>query len=174
MPVSKNHVILCGLGQVGWLVLEYLKQTGWPIVVIDDRCDLNDARLAGVPLVRGDCRLKENLEAAGIAQAKALLVLTSADLVNLTCALTASSLRPDLRIVARFFNQNLIGRLGKAVPNLHPVSKSALTAPLFALTALSGETLGAFELPHVRKEIAELRIGAQNPLRGKRLSAVAA
>lgn len=168
----QNHVILCGLGQVGWLVLDYLRQIGWPVVAVDTKCEPGDARLGGAPLVRGDCRLKATLEAAGIAQAKAVLVLTSEDLVNLTCALTASGLRPDLRIVARFFNQSLIGRLGTALPNLRPVSKSGLTATLFAMTALSGETLAAFELPHGRKEVVDLRLGPGSPLLGRKLAAV--
>ena len=39
--------ILCGLGRVGWHVLEYLQSTGLPVVVIDTRCLANDPRLKG-------------------------------------------------------------------------------------------------------------------------------
>ena len=170
--VPENHVIVCGLGQLGWLVLDYLRAIGWPLVAVDNRCSPNDPRLAGVQIIHGDCRLKNVLQAAGIAKAKALLVLTSHDLTNLTTALNVRNLRPDIRIVGRFFNPNILARLSKAVPNVHALSKSALTAPLFALTALSGNTLGAFTLPHSRKEIVELRIGAQSELLGQKIGAL--
>lgn len=169
----KQRVILCGLGQVGWLVLDLLRKTGWNVVAVDDRCDPADPRLEGIQVVKGDCRLLPTLEAAGLASANALLALTSNDLVNLTTTLTARSVRPDLRVVARFFNQNIIGRLEQAVPNIFAVSKSALTAPLFALTALSGETLGAFDVGPARREIAELRVGPDSLLRSCRLGSLA-
>ena len=51
-----NHVILCGLGRVGWHVLEFLKAAGTPVVVIDTRCTTDDPRLAGVTLIQGDCQ----------------------------------------------------------------------------------------------------------------------
>ena len=47
----KNHVILCGLGRVGWRVLAYLQAAGAPVVVIDTRCAPGDPQLAGARLV---------------------------------------------------------------------------------------------------------------------------
>src|SRR5436305_5590109 len=62
--VSKP-IILCGLGRVGWRVLEFLQAARIPVVAVDDRCEANDARLCGARLVRGDCRRRETLEQAG-------------------------------------------------------------------------------------------------------------
>ena len=62
------HFILCGLGRVGWRVLEHLRAVGTPITVVDNRCSANDSRLGGVKLVAGDCRRQEVLEQAGVAR----------------------------------------------------------------------------------------------------------
>src|SRR6516165_3452275 len=110
--MDTKHVILCGLGRVGSRVLEYLRATGLPIVVVDNSCPEDDARLENVRLVSGDCRRREVLEQAGIANARGVLILTSDDLVNISTALMVRRIHRDVRIVMRMFNQNLIARLG--------------------------------------------------------------
>src|SRR5262249_37566613 len=129
-------VIICGLGRVGWRVLEYLRATGLPIVVVDTTCASDDPRLGNVRLISGDCRRREVLEQAGVAGARGVLILTSDDLVNISAALMIRRIHADVRVVMRMFNQNLITRLGKAVHNIYALSTSTLTAPLLALTAL--------------------------------------
>src|SRR5262249_48115553 len=137
-------VIVCGLGRVGWSVLEYLQLAGLPVVAIDERCKPDDARLAGVRLLRGDCRNKEILDAAGLDRARGVLILTSDDLTNISTALMIRSLHPQVRIVVRLFNQNLMARLGQAMKNVFALSVSELTAPVLAVTALTGAGLGTF------------------------------
>ncbi len=61
-------IIVCGLGRVGTRVLKYLKPTGLSVVVVDTLCQPDDPRLLGFPLVQGDCRRREVLEAAGAAR----------------------------------------------------------------------------------------------------------
>src|SRR5262249_40767280 len=166
---SEQPIILCGLGRVGGRVLEYLLATGLPVVVIDDHCAPEDARLGNARLVRGDCRRREWLEEAGLANARGVLILTSDDLVNISTGLLVRSLHPTVRIVVRMFNQNLIPRLGKVVTNVFALSTSTLTAPLLALIALTGQALGAFRLEGVadgRRQVAEVTVGAGSPLRG--------
>src|SRR5262249_50748153 len=139
-------ILLCGLGRVGWRVFEYLRTIGLPVVAIDNHCSPGDARLAGVRLVQGDCRSREVLEGAGAANARAVLILTSDDLVNISTALMVRSLHPEVRVVLRMFNQNLIPRLGKAVHNIFALSTSTLAAPVLAVTALTGQGLGTFHV----------------------------
>jgi Trk K+ transport system NAD-binding subunit len=172
-----NPVILCGLGRVGSRVLEYLRATGLPIVVVDNTCARDDARLENVRLVQGDCRRREVLEEAGIAQARGVLILTSDDLVNISTALMVRRIRSDVRVVMRMFNQNLIARMGKAVQNVYALSTSTLTAPLLALTALTGQALGTFRLDGStggRRQIAEITLAPGSPLHGLTVAEVAA
>src|SRR6266478_2126499 len=159
-------VIVCGLGRLGRGVLESLAAAGMSAVVIDRHCDPSSPSLKGVRVVVGDFRQAEVLEAAGIREAGGVLILTSEDLVNISAALTARQLNPKVRIVVRMFNQNLIPRLGKAVQNVISLSVSGMTAPLVALTALTGEALGAFSLDDGIRQGAEIKIQDHSPLGG--------
>src|SRR5262249_55565247 len=140
----QGPVLLCGVGRVGWRVLECLKSTGATITVVDRAVEPVDPRLAGVRVVCGDCRDEAVLINAGVREGRRVIIRTSDDLVNISCALMVRRLAPDVRIVLRMFNQNLVTRLGRAVPNVTALSVSALSAPLLALSALTGEVLAAF------------------------------
>jgi Trk K+ transport system NAD-binding subunit len=164
----ERPILLCGLGNVGWAVLEYLRAAGLTVVAVDLQCLDDDARLHAVPLVRGDFRRPDLLEQAGVRQAGGVLILSSDDLANVSAALAVRRLNPDVRIVLRMFNQNLLSRLGKTVSNVFALSTSTLTAPLFALTALTGQALGTFRLddgPEGRRQVVEVTVAADSPLR---------
>jgi Trk K+ transport system NAD-binding subunit len=172
----EQPIILCGLGRVGWRVQEYLRAAGLPVVAVDTRCTANDPRLAGSRVVQGDCRLQEVLAEAGVARAAGVLVMTSDDLVNISTALMARHLNPEVRIVVRVFNQNLISRLGKAVKNITALSTSSLVAPFLAVTALTGQALGMFRIEGVedgRRQVADVAVGPASPLRGLAVGEVA-
>ncbi len=163
-------VLLCGLGTVGWRVLDFLRTAGFPVVVVDKQADPGDPRLSGVRLVKGDFRKKNVLIEAGVRDARGVIIITSDDLVNISGALLVRSLNPDVRIVLRMFKQNLVSRLGKAVRNVTAFSVSALSAPLLALTALTGDVLAAFPVGDRRRQIADLTIAAGSRLVGRRLA----
>jgi Trk K+ transport system NAD-binding subunit len=169
--------ILCGVGRLGWRVLEYLQAAGLPVVVVDINLKPDDRRLARVTCITGDCRSREVLEAAGVARSQGVLILTSDDLVNISAALMVRDLNPDVRVVLRMFNQNLIARLGNAVHNVYALSQSALTAPVLALMALTGQSLGTFRIYGMadgRRQVAEVSIGGGSPLHGQSIGWTAA
>lgn len=155
---ADSHVVLCGLGGVGWRVLECLASSAVPVVAVDTTADPADPRLAGVRLVRGDCRSATVLAEAGVDRARGVVITTSDDLLNLSCGLLVRRLAPHARIVLRMFNQNLVSRLGNAVPNVAALSVSALSAPLLAMTALTGEILAAFPAGNTRRQVAEITL----------------
>src|SRR5436305_4179445 len=165
-------VLLCGLGKVGRSVLAVLRAAHMPVVVIDLQPAPANG-LDGVRYVRGDFRQPEVLAEAGAREARGIIVCASDDLANLTAVLTARSLAPDVRIVVRTFNANLVARLGKAVRNVYALSVSSLTAPLLALTALTGELLGAFTLDDGPRQVAELTVSPDSPLAGLRVAQAA-
>lgn len=168
-------IIVCGLGRVGWRVLEFLRSAHIDVVVIDDRCSPDDPRLDGARLVRGDCRNRETLEQAGVAASRGVLIATSDDLLNISTTLMVRALDPDVRVVLRVFNENLIGRLGKAIHNIFPLSPSALTAPLLAVKALTGQALGTFRIEGpetLRRQVAELIVRPTSPLIGRVLKEI--
>jgi Trk K+ transport system NAD-binding subunit len=166
-------VVLCGLGRVGWRVFDSVRAAGLPVIVIDTNISPDDPRLHGARAVKGDCRSAEVLEAAGIKDAGGVVIVTSDDLINVSSALVARRLNPSARIVVRMFNQNLLARFGSAVKNTVALSVSALTAPMLALTAVTGDALGAFKLDDGPRQISELHITEGSHLAGKRISDVA-
>lgn len=159
-------VVLCGLGRVGWRVLETLRVAGQVVAVVDTHPPDDDPRLTGLTVVKGDCRRPENLERAGVKDARGVLIVTSNDLVNVSTALLVRGLNPDVRVVVRMFNQNLLDRLGAAVKNTVALSVSALTAPVLALTAATGEALGAFKLDAGPRQVSELAVTEGSGLAG--------
>jgi Trk K+ transport system NAD-binding subunit len=165
-------VIVCGLGRVGRRVLDHLRAANLPAFVIDNKLD-PPTLPPGVRGVVGDCRQPAVLREAGIAQTRGIIVCTSDDLVNITTALTARRLNADARIVVRLFNQNLLPRLGKAVHNTFALSVSALSAPLIALTAVTGDVLGAFPLPDGPRQVAAVNVTDESPLVGRTVAEVA-
>ncbi len=165
-------IILCGLGRMGSRVLDYLHSAGLPVVVVDTLCKPDDPRLAGARLVSGDCRRREVLEAAGVKESGGVIILTADDLLNISTALMVRSLNKDVRVVLRMFNQNLLSRLGKAVHNVFALSTSLLTAPILAMTALTGQALCTFRIddtPGGLRQLAEITIGPASLLREKRI-----
>ena len=169
----ERPVVLCGLGRVGWRVLESLRAAGLPVAVIDTNPPMDDPRLVGLRVVKGDCRRQEILEQAGLKEARGVLLLTSDDLVNVSAALLARRIAPEARVVVRMFNQNLIPRLGSAVKNIVALSVSGLIAPLLAMTAATGEALGAFKLDSGPQQVSELVIPDDPELSGRRIADLA-
>lgn len=152
-------VILCGLGRVGWTVLDFLKAAGLSVVAVDLHAKPTDSRLSGVRFIQGDCRQQEILEQAGVMNARGVIIITSDDLINISATLLIRSLNPEVRIVVRLFNQNMMLRLGRAVKNVIPLSVPSLTAPVMALTALTGQGLGSFSVTDGIRQIAEATVG---------------
>jgi Trk K+ transport system NAD-binding subunit len=169
-------IVLCGLGRMGWRVLDYLRTANLPVVVVDTACRPDDPRLQGVRVVSGDCRRREVLEAAGVASARGVLLITGDDLINVAAALMVRALTPDVRVVLRMFNQNLLARLGKAVHNVYALSTSLLTAPILAMTAVTGQGLGTFRLEGQAdglRQVAEITVANDSELRGQVIMDVA-
>lgn len=162
-----SPILLCGLGRLGWNVLGYLRAAGLKVVVIDHKPRPMDSRLRDVAYFQGDIRDRALLEQAGLGEARGVILGTSDDLANIAAALQIRSLHPQVRIVIRMFNQNLLARLGKAVHNIFALSVSALTAPVLALIALTGEALGSFASGNERYQVSEITLDAASPWVGR-------
>ncbi len=169
----KGPIILCGLGRTGARVLTYLRAAGLPVVVIDNRCRPDDRRLHGARLVVGDCRDPETLQDAQVAGASGVLVMTNDDLVNISTTLQIRALDPEVRIIVRLFDENLLPRLGQSVHNVFALSVAMLTAPVLALTAMTGAAIGAFHTcdgPDGARLVAEAVVTPQDHLHGRSIA----
>jgi Trk K+ transport system NAD-binding subunit len=134
-----NHVILIGLGKVGYRTYLTLHRLGIPVVVIDfdeKSSFLADARRDGTPIIIGDARREALLDEAGIGRARAIVIATDNDLANLEVALDARQKRPNIRVVMRMFDQNMADKVHAGFDIRAALSTAALAAPTFAAAAV--------------------------------------
>jgi Trk K+ transport system NAD-binding subunit len=143
-PIGE-HVIVVGLGNVGTRIVGQLHDLGVQVVCIDrdpHAQGVSMARRLGVPIVMGQASREETLRAAGIDTCQSLVSVTSADVVNLETALHARSLREDVRIVMRLFDDDLAERVERNLGgSIVSRSVSYLAAPSFAVAMLEHQVL---------------------------------
>ena len=98
----KDHVMVCGYGRMGRLVVDELQRRGVPVMVIEIERTLEvDLREGGVPFIIDDATEESTLLRAGLKKARALVIGLPTDADNVYITLTAHTLRPDLIIVPR-------------------------------------------------------------------------
>lgn len=145
----RDHIIVCGMGRVGFRVINELLSFGESVVGINqsEREEwLQPLQRAGVPVILGDARRKQTLIDAGIERAAAIVVCTSDDLTNLDIALDARELRPSVKVVLRMFDQKLAENVSKGFGIQTAFSVSALAAPAFAAAATRAKVNYSFKL----------------------------
>lgn len=156
-----GHIIVCGLGHVGYRVVEELRLLGEDIVAIEARAAgafVEQVREMGIPVHVGDARRDELLKSVGVHRAKAIVCATSDDLANLEIALDAKRVNPSVRVVMRMFDQRLAGKVGGALELDESFSTSSLAAPLIAIQATQPGVRSAYRLDDSIRVTAEVEI----------------
>ena len=98
----ENHVIVCGFGRFGRVVIEELLRHGVPVVAIDPNPALEKELQRMDVLHITASALEDNvLEEAAIRSARALVAVTGSDADNVYITLSAREKNHDLRIHAR-------------------------------------------------------------------------
>ncbi len=96
----KNHYIICGAGRVGNSVARQLEQKPCPFVIVETDEHVTELDPKWLVLI-GDAASEKTLHDAGIARATGLVAATTTDATNIYIVLTARSLNPKLKIIAR-------------------------------------------------------------------------
>ncbi len=144
-----DHIIICGLRNLGYRILEQLRGARIDVVVIDNEPELRFAEEAislNVPLIRRDSRTETALTLAGISRARAIITVADDDLKNLETVLEASRLAPNVRAVASFSNSQIGEQIINTLPNAHALSLPELTATTFVTASLPNQVLHLFEI----------------------------
>jgi voltage-gated potassium channel len=98
----RDHFIVCGVEGTAQHILNELRATNRPFVVVDpDRAMLEKlaSTFAHVAFIEGDPTDNETLQTAGLLQAKGLFAVTADDNQNLVVCLTAKQINPNVRAV---------------------------------------------------------------------------
>jgi Trk K+ transport system NAD-binding subunit len=167
----RDHVVIAGLGAIGYRVAVGIQARGVPVVVVevqDDGRFVPAARAAGIPVVIGDSRHQELLHDVRVERARALVCATSDDLVNLSTALNGRALRPDLRVVVRLYDPDFAVRVQKGFGIRFTRSVSHLAAPAFAAAALHTEVVATVPVGDRRVVLfARLHVPEGSALEGR-------
>jgi Trk K+ transport system NAD-binding subunit len=164
-----DHVVVAGLGNVGTRVIEQLRTLGVPVVAVDQSDSargIQTARSLGVRVVIGDVSREETLREASTASARALVALSTNDVVNLEAALNARAMNPEIRVILRLFDGDFADRVQRAFAITSSKSVSYLAVPAFTSAMLERDVVGTIPVRRQLLLIAEVPVQAGSSLVG--------
>lgn len=130
-----GHYIVCGAGRVGEVIIDRLLHGHYSFVVIENSEEVvRKMRDAGIMALLGDATMDETLLQAGIRQAAGIITALPSDADNVYVTLTARSLNPEIKIVARAARPEAEEKLKRA--GAHSVINPAVMGARQMLTSL--------------------------------------
>jgi Trk K+ transport system NAD-binding subunit len=170
----RQHIVVVGVGKVGYRILRELLALGEKVVGIDLRTEsefLEEVRALGVTIIAGNGRHQKTLADAGVAQARAIILATDDDLANLDGALTAREINPKIRVVLRLFDDTLAAKCAGffAMP---AISIAHVAAPAFVATATGRKVYHVFQLDGSQLHLTDLTITPEGSLAGQAVGKV--
>jgi len=156
----RNHIVICGLGRVGYRIVQELLEAGEPVVAIEKNADsmfVEEMQDRGVPVLIGEARLKKNLLLANLEQARAIILATNDDLANLDAALTARDIKPDLKVVLRLFDDTLATKVAGQF-QMPVISTSQVSAPAFVAAVRGRSVHQSIQMDGQTIQVSDLRV----------------
>jgi voltage-gated potassium channel len=132
-----NHIILVGLGHLGFRVAEELVNMQQEIVIVEanPKADLiNSIKAMGIPVIQDDATRDTALESSGVKNARAIILCTQNDSLNLKVALKARRLNPEIQVIIRNFEDDFAHALQEQF-GYTAFSATGMAAPAFAAAA---------------------------------------
>jgi len=110
-----DHVILCGYGRIGREIAGQLTREGVPLLIVEMDPERRDAaEEKGLPVLLADATLDETLIEAGILRCRSLVAALPNDASNLYVVLSARSIAPAIRLIARSDSEEAERKLRQA------------------------------------------------------------
>lgn len=110
-----QHYILCGYGRMGHQIALEFEAEGLPFMIVESQLENAEAaQQHGYIAIQGDATLDECLLQAGINRAACLVAALPSDAENLYTILSAKTLNPNIRAIARASSQEAIQKLKRA------------------------------------------------------------
>jgi voltage-gated potassium channel len=165
----KNHYIICGAGRVGASVALELARKPCPFVIIESE-EKSVAQFDPKWLVLvGDAANEKVLRDAGISNALGLVAATTTDATNIYIVLTARSLNPNLKIIARASEEPAQKHLKTAGADV-VISPYAAAGHRIAQSFLRPKVLDFLDIATARSGTLEMIIEEIRVASGSRLS----
>lgn len=161
----RDHVILCGMGDVGRRVLEDLVRCKEKVVVVEKNPEakfIQSVRRRNIPLVISDATQEDALVNANAREAKAIICATDNDIRNLEIGLNARGLQPGIRVVLRIFEKEFAAKIEKHFGIDVALSSSSLAAPSFASAAMKNGIIGRVDLNGRQLQLKETLVNGRD------------
>lgn len=165
-----NHIVVVGLGHLGFRVARALHDLGEPFVCVEQNPEADLARQVqdwNVPIIQGDALKHDVLRKAGLERAHTIVLATSDDIMNLQIAIHARAVNPRARTIVRLFDDEFAREVVSAFGITSAYSASALAAPTFAAAAARIEVVQSMTLNGRVLNMSRFTLGAQSSLAGK-------
>lgn len=169
-----HHIILVGLGHLGYRVARQLHDMDRSLVVIDlhpDRDLISQLHLIDIPVIEDDASRETILDAAGIRSAHAILLCTQNDSLNLQIAVKARKMNPKIEVIVRIFDDEFAASLQQQF-GFKALSATGMAAPIFAATAAGVDITPPITIEGQANSLARLQISQRSRLLGKKIGQV--
>ena len=163
-----KHVVLVGLGHLGFRVAQQLHGISQDVVVIEvnPQADLvASVRDLGIPVLADDAKREVSLRDAGIEKARAIILCTQNDSLNLQIALKARSLNKEIEVVLRIFDDEFAAAL-EAQFKFTAMSATGRAAPAFAAAAAGVDMTRPITVEGEELSLASMVIGQNSAIVG--------
>jgi voltage-gated potassium channel len=169
-----NHVIICGAGRVGRSVARELVSKPAPFLIVDNNPEKMQKLDERWLVLNGDATQETTLRDARVEAASGLVAAATTDAINLYIVLTARSVNPKLKIIARASEEDAEKHLRKAGADIvispynfagHRIAQSFLRPNVIDFLDLATASDRQMDL-----ELAEVRVGAGSSFAGKTLA----
>ena len=169
-----NHIVLVGLGHLGYRVAQKLYEMGESIVVVEINLGTHTtvaARDMGIPVIQADARHPGALDSANIRDARTIILASQNDAMNLQIALKARSLNPKIQVVIRIFDEEFAHSLQEQFGFI-ALSATEMAAPVFAAAAAGADVTNPISVEGQLLGLARLTINASSKIANKTIGFV--
>lgn len=165
----QNHIVLVGLGHLGYRIALKLHEMNETLVVIEFNADadtVNSVKGMGVPVIHDDATRQSVLEAANVKTARTIIMASQNDAMNLQIALKARSLNPNVQVVIRIFDDDFAHALQEQF-SFVALSATEMAAPVFASAAAGVDVTNPISVEGQLLSLARLTISKNAPFADK-------
>jgi short-subunit dehydrogenase involved in D-alanine esterification of teichoic acids len=106
----KDHVIICGLGRLGFFIAKELYEKGEKIIIIEANSESSNIeyfRGKNIDIYIGNASLPTVLKDVGAENCRALISVINDDYTNLEIGLNAKHFQADIKLVLRIFDETM-------------------------------------------------------------------
>ena len=146
----RDHVVVVGLGQVGMRLCLLLRACKIPLLAVEADEDgerVGIAKELGLPVVIGRGADPSLMRRLSLHRARAVAAVTADDLENISVAMTARGIHPDIRTVLRVGDGNIANETRSLlalglVRDVHRLAATLLAAKILGRDAVGVVCLG--------------------------------